>query len=816
MNKHFFTICARNYLGLATTLMGSLKKVHPDGKFTIWLLDYEPNLPVLEGVRFRDIKEIIHDKFIELMIRYNVVELASAVKPACLSQHLKENADIVLFLDPDIYVFEPLTDAITLLETHDIVLTPHVLRPILHDGKKPDDLDILKEGIYNLGFIAIRKSNAAEELLTWWWRWLQTHCYADVSMGVFTDQKWINMVPIFFPKTAILRHPGYNLAYWNLAERSLIETDETILVDGESLVFFHYSGFDPKEPTLLSKNQNRISVKEKTPLAKLLTFYAKKVMESGYKTYSQIPIPELRFDNGVVFDKVHRQLLIMAKQSGLPFYFKDILSTSSYSFYQWSNEVIAHENLFITRYLKMFFTLRKKLQINYPAKYENDMVGFLHWLKSSKIKTPTLTHAFEQSDYSLIQVWQAKYSMNYIGYLTAPISLGYGARTNLESLWLHGFNRINCVDVTNLTSFERSEKIPHLPISTIKKNDINIIHVNADSFPLVRKQLGERYFKNSYNIVMWSWETQAFPKEWGAMKGINEIWVLSKFAAQAISRVTSIPIVVIPYAIPRMKLKAEMTRPNLDFKFLFNLDYCSVLHRKNPQALIDAFRLAFKSTDPVRLIIKTINKEYALEAAEQLEMAAKDLRVSFINEPLSSQDHWDLMASCDCYVSLHRSEGLGLSMAEAMYMGKPVIATGWSGNLDFMNVSNSLLVKFSLVETKEDYPPYPAGTIWAEADIKHAAELMQQVYSSDELRHTLGMRAAFDISNQLNMHEVGKLMRDRLLFITHEKMYRQLALSKFRNMARRMWHLMLKLTPIKFHPILRHKLGRLRLLMIAS
>jgi glycosyltransferase involved in cell wall biosynthesis len=198
-----------------------------------------------------------------------------------------------------------------------------------------------------------------------------------------------------------------------------------------------------------------------------------------------------------------------------------------------------------------------------------------------------------------------------------------------------------------------------------------------------------------------------------------------------------------------------------DYVFLFNFDFMSTAARKNPGGVIEAFQRAFGASDPAVLVLKSINRHHDPAGCAALNDKGKTGRVIFLDEHLSGAEVNRLFASCDCYVSLHRAEGVGLGMAQAMYLGKPVIGTGYSGNLEFMNEQNSLLVKYSLVEFTEDAGPYEAGSRWAEPDVDHAASLMRWVFENREAGQALGARGAADIRRTLDPAVTAEQIRAR-------------------------------------------------------
>jgi glycosyltransferase involved in cell wall biosynthesis len=231
--------------------------------------------------------------------------------------------------------------------------------------------------------------------------------------------------------------------------------------------------------------------------------------------------------------------------------------------------------------------------------------------------------------------------------------------------------------------------------------------------------------------------------------------VPTRFTQASIAAVSPIPVRKITYPFYWSETDSIADRAGLGLKdstyvFLFNFDFLSTSHRKNPQGVIEAFRKAFRPDEDVMLILKSINWEHDREGRELLTRRGEGLKIIFIDSHLPGAQVNALFASIDCYISLHRSEGLGLGMAQAMYLGKPVIGTGYSGNLEFMNRENSLLVNYKLVTMEETSGPYEKGSFWAQPDTTHAAELMRWVYEHRDESAALGKRAALDIRQSLS------------------------------------------------------------------
>ena len=360
--------------------------------------------------------------------------------------------------------------------------------------------------------------------------------------------------------------------------------------------------------------------------------------------------------------------------------------------------------------------------------------------------------------------------VNLVGYINSESGVGEAARANIRALECSGIH----FALNNLTSPSRQGDFTYTNIIQENPYVFNLVHSNADAVTSFLNEKQINYLAGKYNIAFWYWELSNFPSIWfDRFQYFHEIWVASSFCQEAISRVSPIPVVKVPPSIVINSLK-QVDRPYFGieknaFAFLFIFDLFSYVERKNPFAVIDAFRRAFQGRDDVLLVLKFSNPEWNKEGRQQIAEAIKGLNVKLIDGYLDKDEVHALMNLSDCYVSLHRSEGFGLPLAEAMYLGKPVIATGYSSNTDFMTVNNSFLVKYDLVKIEKDIGPYKKGNVWAEPDTGHAAELMRLVFENRELARRTGERAAADIRKNLSPEATGRVIKERLQRIMEEK-----------------------------------------------
>jgi hypothetical protein len=303
------TIIARNYLAYARALVKSLRRFHPDLAVYVLFVDDPAGFvdPAREDFEVLDLGVLDLPLRQEFLFRYDVMELSTAVKPYLLQWLFARGHGKVLYLDPDIWVFRPLGDLFLWLEQDDVLLIPHLTGP-LGDGRYPDERDILMSGTYNLGFLGIAKAPQVDGLLAWWADRCELYCVSDITHGMFVDQRWMDLTPGLVDKTRIVRHPGYDVAYWNINHRVLSGPPEAPLANGEPVHFYHWSGFDPRKPTALSKHQNRYLVIETQPLLSMARAYAAELLGAGHLASLAWPYGHGAFKDGHPISREMREL----------------------------------------------------------------------------------------------------------------------------------------------------------------------------------------------------------------------------------------------------------------------------------------------------------------------------------------------------------------------------------------------------------------------------------------------------------------------------------------------------------------------------
>jgi glycosyltransferase involved in cell wall biosynthesis len=391
--------------------------------------------------------------------------------------------------------------------------------------------------------------------------------------------------------------------------------------------------------------------------------------------------------------------------------------------------------------------------------------ALLRWLSSPMAALSDAARDWcAQLDVSLVAHELVQPGVNMIGHFCYASGLRVSAESMVQAMGSVGVSaslRDVCTDA--------KDDPHHGDFRGMEYHDVTIIHTQPEPFfdaAYERAHLYERS-PRTYRIGYWYWEFDSIPDSWvGHAEKVDEVWAATEFVACGLQERLSIPVRTL---FPGVKLapykrrsKSHFGLSEANFTFLFTYHMMSVMERKNPKGLIRAFKLAFSRDEPVRLVLKSSFGDRHPEQMQELRDAAAGANITVIDQVFSPDEVLSLMDACDAYVSLHRSEGLGLTMAEAMLMGKPVIATGFSGNVDFMDESNSLLVPYKLVKLGKSIPPYEANLEWAEPSEEHAAQLMRKVYEDQAWARELGARGKASAEANLSLQTAGQKIANRL------------------------------------------------------
>jgi glycosyltransferase involved in cell wall biosynthesis len=411
----------------------------------------------------------------------------------------------------------------------------------------------------------------------------------------------------------------------------------------------------------------------------------------------------------------------------------------------------------ITLLMHMIWSSSPDLQAAFDLNTPEGQSGFAGWLG-----------AFTDGAASYRTTASTRPGANLIGYAHAEIGMGEHVRMSAAALEKTTV-QFGVVNFNAGVASRQMATLDHGKVVSGNPFAANIFHVNADQMFVAYRHLGDRFFSNRYNIGYWAWELAKCPPESRfASKIMDEIWAPSRFIQQAFGESADIPVEYMPLCVvlPEFERlgRQHFGLPGRAFVFLYTFDFLSFLERKNPFAAIRAFKLAFPDRRAEScLVLKVINgKDESPLWASMIQLIDGDPRIVVINRTLNRSELLALFETSDCFLSLHRSEGFGRGPAEAMYLGKPVIVTNYSGNTDFTLADNSCLVDFKLIPVEKGQYPCYQGQQWADADVQHAAWYMKKLNADSAYASDVGARGRAYIHENFNQRAIGANYESRL------------------------------------------------------
>lgn len=361
-------------------------------------------------------------------------------------------------------------------------------------------------------------------------------------------------------------------------------------------------------------------------------------------------------------------------------------------------------------------------------------------------------------------------SIGLVGHPYAPIGMGEHVRCTYRAMRSVAM-RPTLTDIYKLVPPDIDELREFSGVCAEKSSDINVFHINGNEVEQSLAHLGVNNRWEGYNIVYPAWELARYPKEWAIqLDRFDEIWAPSIFIKESIECACKKPVKHLPLAC-EVVLTSFLSRryfgiSEADYAFLFFFDVRSYATRKNPRAVIESFRRLLKARPyaKVRLVLKVNGAEIAPDVMRKMqdELAGMEGYVTILHRTMTDNEAKNLVRCCDCFVSLHRSEGFGRGLSEAMALGKPVIATGYSGNMEFMNPEVSFPVAYNLIPVADGEYPHSEKQVWADADVGEAASYMIQLVDHPDTGRVVGSKARLHMKNKFSYSAIGLKYRTRL------------------------------------------------------
>jgi hypothetical protein len=728
MRLAVFSLCSNQGVPQAQLLFETIKTFLPYADCFLVLADaLHPAVPYPLGCVVIPADELDIPDFASVAFRYDRHEFSAAIKPFAFIHLLGVRGYThCLYFDPDIEVFSPLPTVMAALEANaSFVLTPHILAPA-EQVEGPDDIAIMRGGTFNLGFLGVSGTREARDRLGWWARWLCTHCVDDRPIGLFIDQKFMELMPGLACGVRILRDPGLNLAYWNLPQRRFQpDALDGPVVDGGPLGFFHYSGFNPATPDRLSTEINRFHRRIlPSSWRQFLASYADRLRAVGHGRIPADSYAYGRFASGVPIPPVARRLFRddHPAWAGDPFEtFEAWAHLPAYAAVPGIGSAVPSLTM---QWLQardpglVRFTLQEPAGSAHVTRWwleRGPSVGIDRRFLEPQAAAAGLRPLSVQASFPPPQSNRADVT------IIAPV--GERGPFGLPAL----IGQAQCLSLQRAAGRVETCDIgtdDHKPVS----GRVLCVCLAPERLASALAAVGPRLPDKAYRIFIPATERIILSSSClDALSGIDEIWAPTRFIQASLVLATTLPVLHMPVAwnFPTPVATGRAFIPDGRPYILAESDG---LPGSGPvEAAVRAYAVAFESWPTTSRPVLAVRAQAADDKLRAMIAAHDSVLIPATADPAA------LIAGASCVLALHRGEALGLAILQAMASGVPVVATEFGGCTDLLTPKTGFPIGFRLLPRTGGAETESWVGAWAEADLDHAAWSLRDLFGRPEV-----------------------------------------------------------------------------------